>query len=74
MSCCCPCPDCLPFHPQPDMGYASSFLGRNNQAAALADLAQRCGSEARAIATSASFAGAANALADEFDRIVAELQ
>jgi hypothetical protein len=56
------------------MGYASSSLGHNNQAAALADLAQRCGSEARAIATSASFAGAANALADEFHRIVAELQ
>lgn len=48
-------------------------MGRGNQAAALADLAQRCGSEARAIATSGSFAGPASALADEFDRIVAEL-
>lgn len=56
------------YHPGP-------FLGRANQAAALADLAERCGSEARALATSASgaLAGPAGNLADEFDRLVAEL-
>lgn len=56
------------------MGYSGAFLGHANQAAALADLAQRCASEARAVATSGSFARDASALADDFDRIVAELQ
>jgi hypothetical protein len=55
------------------MGYSGPFLGRANQAAALADLAERCGSEARALSSSGAVMGAAIALADEFDRIVAEL-
>lgn len=55
------------------MGYPGPFLGRANQAAALADLAERCGSEARALATSGPLAATAHALADDFDRIVAEL-
>jgi hypothetical protein len=33
--------------PQPDHGYPSRFLGRSRQAAALADLAERCAGEAR---------------------------
>jgi hypothetical protein len=68
----CSCP-CL-YPPQPDMGYPGPFLGRANQAAALADLAERCGSEARALATTGALAGPASALADEFARIVADLQ
>ena len=66
------CLACAPLL-QPDLGYPGPFLGRANQAAALADLAERCGSEARALATSGALAGPANALADEFARIVADL-
>lgn len=56
---------------QPDHGYPSRFLGRASQAAALGDLAERCASEARALGGDAGAAGAA--LAEEFDRVAAQL-
>lgn len=66
---CCP----LSPHVQPDMGYPGPFLGRANQAAALADLAGRCCSEARALSETGPLARAAAGLADDFERIMAEL-
>ncbi|KAF8069564.1 NUP155 [Scenedesmus sp. PABB004] len=56
---------------QPDHGYPSRFLGRAQQAAALADLSERCAAEARGLGGDAAAAGAA--LADEFDRVAAQL-
>jgi hypothetical protein len=39
----------------------------------VADLAERCGSEARGLASSGPLAAAGHALADEFDRIALQL-
>lgn len=56
---------------QPDHGYPSRFLGRSQQAAALADLAERCAAEARGIGGDAAAEGLA--LAEQFDRVAAQL-
>jgi hypothetical protein len=48
-------------------------MGHANQAAALADLAERYASEARSLASTGPLAGAGRELADEFDRIAAQL-
>lgn len=56
---------------QPDHGYPSRFLGRAQQAAALADLAERCAIEARSLGGDAAAAG--QQLAEEYDRIAAQL-
>eukprot|EP00879_Flechtneria_rotunda_P014909 GHRR01015578.1.p2 GENE.GHRR01015578.1~~GHRR01015578.1.p2 ORF type:complete len:614 (+),score=290.82 GHRR01015578.1:3672-5513(+) len=56
---------------QPDHGYPSQFLGRAQQAAALADLAEQCASEARSLGGDAAAAG--QQLAEKFDRVAAKL-
>jgi hypothetical protein len=63
-----PCSGCVL---QPDHGYPSRFLGRSQQAAALADLAERCASEARSLGGDAAAEG--HALAEQFDRVAAQL-
>lgn len=56
---------------QPDHGYPSRFLGRAQQAAALADLAERCASEARSLGGDAAAGG--QQLAEQFDKVAAQL-
>ena len=48
-------------------------MGAANQAAALADLAERYAGEARSLASTGPMAAAGRAVAEEFDRVAAQL-